>query len=527
MIWLLRDFDLLAVLLHAATLSLEALVVGGIFFSLFISENGSSCRRVLVWSAIAMALAEIASAAVSSAMMLNGSGMVLRDLLSAPFLRAQAVSVIASISIAILSWTRLSKALLLFAAALVASTVWLSHAVAQMDHRWMLASLTSLHHLGTAAWVGAMPYLLLTLRNDDDGRTRERSIRRFSVMAMVGVAVLVAAGVGMSWFYVGSLSGLYGTAYGTLLLAKIYLLALMLTLGGANWYLLRTASSIPAPLLRRLRRFSEVEIGLGFTVLLAAASLTSQPPAVDVTQGRVTRADYAERMGPAWPRLKSPPITALAVPTGIDQAIQDQQFNGVSPSDANDMAWSEYNHHWAGLVVFAAGLLALFSRWPQMRWARFWPLAFLGLAVFIVLRADPEAWPLGPRPFWATFSSPDVLEHRLAALLIAIFALFESGVQAERFRAQWPSFVFPAVCALGAALLLTHGHASGNVKDEVLANASHTLIALFGATAGWARWLELRLQAPQQAGRTARIAGYVWPVALMLAAAVLVDYREA
>jgi hypothetical protein len=40
---------------------------------------------------------------------------------------------------------------------------------------------------------------------------------------------------------------------------------------------------------------------------------------------------------------------------------------------------------------------------------------------------------------------------------------------------------------LGAALLLTHNHALGNVKEELLAEMSHTPIALLGATARWSR----------------------------------------
>jgi copper resistance protein D len=541
LIWLIRDFDLLAVLLHAVTFSMEALVVGGVLFLVCIAppvgddeEPQAACRRLLFWSAIAMALAELASMAVSAVVLSQGSGLTLHDLASASFLRAEAVSVVLSLLIALAArWRLVAWLMLPFALGLVASTVALSHAVARMDHRLLLASFTAAHHLGTDAWIGAMPYLLLVLRRTKDaitsaGDRHETIVRRFSVMAMVGVAVLVGAGVGMAWFYVGSWDGLYGTSYGVLLLAKIYLLGLMLTLGAANWYLLRSASALPVSLIQRLRRFSEVEIGIGFTVLLAAASLTSQPPAVDVTHERATRADYAERMGPQlgrpdWPRLKSPPITALVAPTPIRQAIEEQQFSGLSPSDANDMAWSEYNHHWAGLVVLGAGLLALLSRFQRWRWARYWPLAFIGLAFFILLRADPEAWPLGPRPFWASFSAPDTLLHRLSALLIALFAVFECGVQARWLRARWAPFVFPGVCALGAALLLTHAHGSDNMKDEVLANASHTLIAVFGVTAGWARWLELRL--PQS--RAHRIAGYIWPVALMLAAAVLVDYREA
>jgi putative copper resistance protein D len=83
-----------------------------------------------------------------------------------------------------------------------------------------------------------------------------------------------------------------------------------------------------------------------------------------------------------------------------------------------------------------------------MRWARFWPLSFAGLSVFILLRADPENWPLGPRPFWASFSAPDVLQHRAAALLILCFAAFECAVQAGKLRARWAAMIFPAhVCA--------------------------------------------------------------------------------
>jgi hypothetical protein len=41
--------------------------------------------------------------------------------------------------------------------------------------------------------------------------------------------------------------------------------------------------------------------------------------------------------------------------------------------------------------------------------------------------------------------------------------------------------------------LLTHSHSLGNIKEELLAELSHIPLAIFGVTAGWARWLELRL----------------------------------
>ena len=137
--------------------------------------------------------------------------------------------------------------------------------------------------------------------------------RRYSSMAMLSVVVLVLAGIYMAWFYVGTWNGLYGTSYGVLLLAKIYLLLLMLMMGTLNWLLVRRLNTDPQPLLARLRRFAEVEVGLGFTAILAAASMSAQPPAVDVSD-QVSLHVIVGRMHPVAPRLHSPKAHSLRRP---------------------------------------------------------------------------------------------------------------------------------------------------------------------------------------------------------------------
>jgi putative copper resistance protein D len=74
---------------------------------------------------------------------------------------------------------------------------------------------------------------------------------------------------------------------------------------------------------------------------------------------------------------------------------------------------------------------------------------------------------------------------------------------------------------VGGALLLTHSHSLGNVKEELLAEMSHAPIALLGVLAGWSRWLELRLP---QAER--RIPGWIWPPCFVLIGLLLLFYRE-
>jgi len=191
----------------------------------------------------------------------------------------------------------------------------------------------------------------------------------------------------------------------------------------------------------------------------------------------------------------------------------------TTPSKPADIAWSEYNHHWAGLIVLAAGILSLLAR--RVSWARHWPLVFLGLAAFLFLRADAENWPLGPRGFWESFQVAEVAQHRVFVVLIVAFGVFEWAVRNARLPANPAGLVFPLVCGIGGALLLTHSHSLGNVKEEFLAELSHAPLAVFAVLAGWSRWLELRLPAPPGS-----VLGKIWPICFVLIGALLLNYRE-
>ncbi len=543
MIWLLRDFDLLSVLLRACTLALELLTIGGISYLLVValpSRAGeaslSACWRGIRWAALGLCLVELCYVAVDSAILMGSSSIPLSDLFAAPYFVAGVVAAVAALLIFLYATltrvrgggVRAGLVLAPLSLLVLLAIVSTSHSVSRLNDRLVLSVLTAAHHLGAAIWLGGLPFLLLSMRQAEQPEAAQRMLRRFSPLALTGAGALLLGGFGMAWFYLGvsengSLAGLYGTAYGLMMVAKIYLVLLIMAMGAGNFFLVRRIETAPQALLTRLRRFGEVEIGFAFMAVLAAASMTSQPPAVDLPNDRVSLPEIIERFHPIEPRMTSPAFASLAPSTPLDQAVKETQFSGANaPSDANDEAWSEYNHHWSGLIVLAAGLFALISKLPRAGWARNWPLVFVALAVFIVLRADPDCWPLGPRPFWASMYAPDVLQHRLYALLIVGFAGFEWGIQTGRLHAPWAAKIFPLLCAAGGALLLTHNHSIGNVKEELLAEMSHAPIALLGATAGWSRWLELRL--PDQ--KESRFASYVWPVCLMLVGLVLLNYRE-
>ena len=115
-----------------------------------------------------------------------------------------------------------------------------------------------------------------------------------------------------------------------------------------------------------------------------------------------------------------------------------------------------------------------------------------------------------------------MLQHRVFVLLVVAFAVFEWCVRTGRIHSQLAGFVFPSVCALGGALLLTHTHALTDIREELLIELSHIPLAICAVAAGWSRWLELRLAPPHRL-----IPAWIWPFCFVLIGIVLLNYKEA
>jgi putative copper resistance protein D len=393
----------------------------------------------------------------------------------------------------------------------VLSSAALSHAAARVEDRVLLGALDALHQLAVAVWVGGLAHLVLyaARARREPAPADGRVAARFSSLALVSMGAIVASGAALSALYVGELAALLGTAYGVMILSKVVLLLAVLLLAARNLRLVRAGAGTGHATLGRL---VEVELGLGVTILFAAASLTSLPPAVDVTADRATVAEVAARFAPGLPRLASPPIDVL---------LREAEPLMAPSGERRDVerAWSEYNHHWSGLFVLAMGLLALLEG-AGVRGARHWPLVLLGLAAFMFVRNDPRAWPLGPAGFWESMTLPDVLQHRAFVVLVVAFGVFEWMVRTGRVALRPWAYVFPMLCAVGGGLLLTHSHAMFNLKEEFLTEVSHAPLGLLGAFAGWARWVEVRLPAAGAAP------GWTWRGCLAAVGLLLLLYRE-
>jgi copper transport protein len=180
-----------------------------------------------------------------------------------------------------------------------------SHAAAAQEGLVLAIAADWLHLLATAVWVGglvqlaiALPATLGALPAGPRGRLLATAIPRFSVVALISIAVLVVTGLYATWLEVGTFDALGGTAYGQALLAKIALLLPLLALGALNMLVLspRTADAVRrhtraaaerlGTLERRFRGVVVAEVLLGVTILGIVGLLTSLEPARDALRAQ-------------------------------------------------------------------------------------------------------------------------------------------------------------------------------------------------------------------------------------------------
>jgi putative copper resistance protein D len=528
-------YGFLDLVLRAYLLATQAIVVGGVaFLTLVLSPLDGKldaeeapiarrCLRILFWSCCASVFGEIVAVGVLTAMLVGTLQVDFAVAASADAVVSHFIAMILSGALALYArlgvgaffkWRGGAVALALL---LACAHVGVTHAASRPVASPLLVTTEIVHVLAAAIWIGGIPFFLVALGMTKDA-ARRLIVSRFSRNAMWSVAALTAGGLLMTTRHFSDFSALYETNYGMLVSTKIVLLFGLLCFAAANLSTTRKLWRIPSTPIRRLLRFSEVEVGLGLVALFCAAALASASLPTDGAE-RTSLSEITARFAPRWPSFHSPAYAELSAAQAASSVAEP---GTPSLPSAADIAWAEMNHHLAGVFVVLMGFFALLERHRQTASAaRHWPLLFLLLGGILAVRADETAWPLGPIGFFESLRDPQIVQHKVIVALIATFAIFEWQVRRGRFKSDWPAFVFPITTGAAAAFLLTHyGHTEG--KDEVLVAISHTPIALLGVVSASARWLEIRLS-DTPAGR---IGGYVWPVAFMLSGFLLLLYRE-
>jgi putative copper resistance protein D len=529
--------DLLEGLLRGAVLTSLCLVLGSVVWALCVlripkgppPRATGRCLALLGGGAVALALGQGLLLALKARLLSESLGRnALGDFVATAHFEAGALRVLLALAMAGAAvWLRRRPgargqwAMLVALAGLLAiGGAWLTHASGRLENRLPLMAFTVAHQVAAAIWVGGLIQLcglwrLTGSHPEIDARWPEL-VARFSRLALASVVVLVLVAIPLTWTYAGSLGGLIGTGYGSLVLIKAMLLVATLLLAAANFGAVRASAAAGLAALRsRLPSLAEAEAIVAIAILFAAAALSAQPPPADQTPAQqATFWEVVEVFRPKLPSLRTPSVEAMrrqrtAPPEGAERA-----------RDA--YLWSNFSHNVAGLILLGMSLVALGGLVGRHDWRRQWPLGFVLLAAFVFMRgaANEGTWPFGTTPFWRL--GTEGLQHRIAAVLVLALGALEWRARARpRPGARLP-YVFPTLAALGAVLLLTHSHTAFQLKSGFLVQVTHTAMGALAALVAAARWLDLRL-----AGPGGRLAGVCASAAMLAIALILVFYREA
>ena len=161
------------------------------------------------------------------------------------------------------------------------------HAASSPELTGLAITADSLHVVGAAGWLGSLLFVLVVgipvaLGVDDDQKHSAIAglVNAFSPTALLFAGLTALTGVFAAWQHIGSLSAIFGTAYGRTLLLKLGILSIVGGTGAYNW--LRVRPTLGAPdATARLKRSATIEVLVAIMVLAVTAVLVATPTAMD------------------------------------------------------------------------------------------------------------------------------------------------------------------------------------------------------------------------------------------------------
>jgi copper transport protein len=172
----------------------------------------------------------------------------------------------------------------LMAIVLAVTPALAGHAAASPRFTSLMIGTDFLHVLGGASWLGSLfavvvvgVPLSLTLEGVERWSSVASLVNSFSSLALVSAAGVLISGVIASWVHLEHLSALWQTAYGQVLLVKLFLVAITLTIGAYNFRRVQPQLANEVGSMR-LRRSAAVELGFAFLILLVTGFLTGISP---------------------------------------------------------------------------------------------------------------------------------------------------------------------------------------------------------------------------------------------------------
>jgi len=187
------------------------------------------------------------------------------------------------------------------------------------------------------------------------------------------------------------------------------------------------------------------------------------------------------------------------------------------------IAFSDRNHHVAGILVLLIGLTELREALTItfLAWLRFLlPAAMLSAGSLLMIWSDHDAWPIGSLNLAETFFGIDheILQHKIYGILALTVGLIELLRRTGQLHHTFWSIPLPAFAVIGGLMLFLHSHGIHPSAQAIALN--HAVMGTMAIVAGGCKLISARAAAPSNPAGLSRWklawAGFILLIGLQL-----------
>jgi hypothetical protein len=192
------------------------------------------------------------------------------------------------------------------------------------------------------------------------------------------------------------------------------------------------------------------------------------------------------------------------------------------------IAYSDRNHHVAGILVLLIGLTELREALAitLLAWSRFLlPAAMLSAGSLLMIWSDHDAWPIGSLNLAETFAGTDheILQHKIYGILSLAVGLIELLRRAGRLHQTFWNIPLPAFAVIGGLMLFMHRHGIHPSAQAIALN--HAVMGTMAIVAGSCKLISARATSPSNPAGLSRWK-LAWAGVILLIGIQLLFYSE-
>ena len=192
------------------------------------------------------------------------------------------------------------------------------------------------------------------------------------------------------------------------------------------------------------------------------------------------------------------------------------------------IAYSERNHHLAGIFILLIGLTELWGALGVglLAWSRLLlPLAMVGAGSYLMIWSDHDAWPAGSMSLAQTLFGGDweILQHKIYAFLLLSVGMVEGIRWRGRMKRKLWSIPLPLFAVVGGLMLFLHSHGDHPSAQKIALD--HAIMGSLAIAGGFCKLVSAREAADADSIRASRW-DMGWAAAVTLIGLQLLFYSE-